>query len=105
MKLAITVTVKAIDTHRWVCRIQPFQFTGPPPLLVCRLRRPVWGLDAELLCVLRVQSLPAAEPHRVGTDRASDRGSAEKAIEHIEADVPPGSTHRDVALVDVGPQR
>jgi hypothetical protein len=26
-KLAMTVTVKAIDSQRWVCRIQVFQFT------------------------------------------------------------------------------
>src|SRR5437870_2382928 len=62
------------------------------------------GSDAELLCVLRVQSLPAAELHRVGTDDAADGRSAEKVIQNVEADVPPGGTHRDEAAIDVGPQ-
>src|SRR5262249_30254230 len=39
--------------------------------------------------------LPAAELHRLGTNDAADGGSAEKVIQHIEANVPPGSTHRD----------
>src|SRR4026207_2371708 len=30
MKLAMTVTVKAMDTQRWVCRIHVFQFIFPP---------------------------------------------------------------------------
>src|SRR5205809_3169405 len=59
---------------------------------------------AELLCILRVQSLPA-EFHRLGTNDAAEGGSAEKVIQHIEANVPPGSTHRDEAAIDVGPQR
>src|SRR5947199_5784340 len=63
------------------------------------------GLNAELLCVLRVQSLPAAELHRLGTNDAADGGSAEQVIQNIEANVPPGSTHRDEAAIDVGPQR
>src|SRR6266850_6944718 len=66
--------------------------------------RPTGGLDAELLCVLGVQSLPATELHRVGTNDAADGGSAEKVIQNIEANVPPGSTHRDEAAIDVGPQ-
>src|SRR6266545_7238966 len=63
------------------------------------------GLNAELLGVLRVQSLPAAELHRLGTNDAADGGSAEQVIQNIEANVPPGSTHRDEAAIDVGPQR
>src|ERR1043166_2753600 len=63
------------------------------------------GLNAELLCVLRVQSLPASELHRLGANDAAERGSAEQMIENIEADVPPGCTHRDEAAIDVGPQR
>src|SRR5438876_10604242 len=59
---------------------------------------------AELLCILRVPSLPAAELHRVGTDDAADGRSAEKVIQNVEADVPPGGTHRDEAAIDVGPQ-
>src|SRR5439155_3984421 len=63
------------------------------------------GLNAELLCVLRVQSLPSAELHRLGTNDAADGGSAEQVIQNIEANVPPGSTHRDEAAIDIGPQR
>src|SRR4029077_6057373 len=64
-----------------------------------------WFHLPELLGVLRVQSLPAAELHRVGTNHAADGGSAEQPIQHIEADVPPRRTHRDEAASDVGPQR
>src|SRR6266478_4216334 len=59
----------------------------------------------ELLCVLRAQPLPTTELHRFGTNDAADGGSAEQVIQNIEADVPPGSTHRDEAAIDVGPQR
>src|SRR6266576_400179 len=62
-------------------------------------------LKVELLCILRAQSLPVAELHRVGTNHAAQRGSAEQVVQHIEANMPPGSTHRDVAAIDVGPQR
>src|SRR2546430_9903873 len=62
------------------------------------------GLNAELLCVLRAQSLPA-ELHGLGTNDAAEGRSAEQVIEHIEANLPPGGTHRDVAAIDVGPQR
>jgi hypothetical protein len=71
---------------------------------VSRRRRPVGRFDAELLGVLRVQSLPA-ELHRLGADNASDGSSAEKVIQNIETNVPPGSTHCDEAASDVGPQR
>src|SRR6266699_3622012 len=67
--------------------------------------RPVGRCNAELLCVLGVQPLPAAELHRVGTNHAADGSSAEKVIQNIETNVPPGSTHRDEAAIDVGPQR
>src|SRR5256885_1349479 len=62
------------------------------------------AFNAELLCILRAQSLPVAELHRVGTNHAAEGGSAEQVIQHIEANVPPGSTHRDVAAIDVDPQ-
>src|SRR5204863_8753348 len=62
------------------------------------------GLKAELLCVLGVQSRPA-ELHRLGTNDAADGSSTEKLIQNIETNVPPGSTHGDVAAIDVGPQR
>src|SRR2546425_10967724 len=67
--------------------------------------RAAGGLDAELLCVLGVQSLPAAELHRLATNDAADGSSAEKLIQNIETNVPPGSAHRDEAAVDVVPQR
>src|SRR2546428_8106989 len=60
---------------------------------------------AELLCILRVQSLPASEVHRLGTNDAAEGGPPEQVIQNIEAKVPPGSTHRDEAAIDVGPQR
>src|SRR5437588_12756003 len=62
------------------------------------------GLKAELLCVLGVQSRPA-ELHRLGTDDAADGSATEKLIQNIETNVPPGSTHGDVAAIDVGPPR
>jgi hypothetical protein len=61
------------------------------------------GLHAELLCVLRVQPLPA-ELHRLTTNNAADGSSVQKAIQNIETNVPPGSTHGDEAAIDVVPQ-
>src|SRR5882672_6390566 len=59
----------------------------------------------ELLCVFGVQSLPAAELHRIASNDASDRSSAEKVVQNIDTNVPPGSTHCDEAAIDVVPQR
>src|SRR2546430_797141 len=73
--------------------------------LLSRLRRPVGRFNTELPGVLRVQPLPAAELHRVATNDAADGSSAEKVIQNIETNVPPGSTHRDEAAIDVVPQR
>src|SRR5207302_10261932 len=61
--------------------------------VLSRLRRPVGRFNTELLGVLRVQPLPAAELHRLATSDAADGSSAEKAIQNIETNVPPGSTH------------
>src|SRR5262245_5524975 len=61
--------------------------------------------DAELLGVLRVQSLPAAELHGLEADDAAYGRSAEQVIQHVQADVPSGRAHRNVAAIDVGPQR
>ena len=72
--------------------------------LLSRLRRPVGRFNAELPGVLGVQSLPA-ELHGLGADDAADGSSAEKAIQNIETNVPPGSAHGDEAAIDVGPQR
>src|SRR5262245_6929923 len=65
---------------------------------------PAGGLNAELLCVLGVQSLPAAELHRLTANDAADGSSAEKAPQNIETNVPPGGAHRDEAAIDVVPQ-
>src|SRR6266511_2594792 len=42
------------------------------------------GLNAELLCVLGVQSLPAAELHGLGADDASNGLTGEKPIRSEE---------------------
>ena len=69
MKLAMTVTVKTIDTQRWTCRIELFQFTGPPLVGRC---------TPNCFAVLGVQALPAAELHGVARDDAADRGAGSK---------------------------
>src|SRR5579872_856900 len=74
-------------------------------LLLCRLRRPVRRFNIELLGVLCIQLLPAAELYGLGANHASNGSSAEKAIQNIETNVPSGSTHGDEAVTDVGPQR
>src|SRR5881409_3826390 len=70
-----------------------------------RARGPTGGLNAELLCVLGVQSLPAAELHGLGADDASNGPTGEKPLQHIEADVPARSAHRYESTVDVVPKR
>src|SRR3954471_9928522 len=113
----MTVTVKAMDTQRWNCRIQIFQFNGSSfddepeadrawhsdSRVLSRLRRPVGRLNAELSGVLGVQSLPATELHRVGADNAPNGIPGELPLEHIEADMPARSAHRDESAVDVVP--
>src|SRR5262249_31506083 len=74
------------------------QSPEPLPASLGRLR-------AELLGVLGVQPLPALELQGVGADDAADGSSAEKAIEHIETNVPSGRTHGDEAAIDAAPQR
>ncbi len=54
---------------------------------------PARNFHTELLGVLHVQPLPAAELHGLGADNAADGSSAENAIQNIETNVPPGSTH------------
>src|SRR5271169_5908678 len=70
-----------------------------------RFGRQVGPFNTELLGVLRVQPLPAAGLHRLTTSEAADGRSAEKVIQNIETNVPPGSTHCDEAAIDVVPQR
>src|SRR5260370_26596048 len=65
---------------------------------------PARNFDTELLGVLRVEPGPT-ELHRLATNDAADGSSAEKVIQNIETNVPPGSTHRDEAAIDVVPQR
>ena len=72
---------------------------------LCSVGLPTWGLNTELPGVLAVQSLPTFELHGVRADNASDGLTGEMPIQNIEADVPSGCTHCDVAAIDVGPQR
>src|SRR5215467_15496469 len=67
--------------------------------------RPTGGLNAELLCILGVQSLPAAELHGLGADDASNRLTREEPLEDVEADVPARGAPRDEAAIDVVPER
>ena len=60
---------------------------------VSLLRRPVRRFNTELPGVLRVQPLPAGELHRRTSNYAADGSSAQKPIQNIETNVPPGSTH------------
>src|SRR5438552_10823330 len=108
--LTMTATVKAMDSQRWVCRTHLFQFNDIVAILLdsrllSRLRRPVGRFNTELLGVLRVQPLPAAELHRLTTNNAADGSSAEKAIQNIETNVPARGAPRDEAAIDVVPQR
>src|SRR3984893_17446314 len=66
--------------------------------------RPTGGLNAELLYVLGVQSLPAAELHGLGADDASNRLTREEPLKDVEADVPARGAPRDEAAIDVVPQ-
>src|SRR5580704_15280582 len=72
--------------------------------ILSRFRRPSGRFNTELLGVLRVQPLPI-ELHRIATNDAAEGSSAEKMIQNIETNVPPGSTHGDEAAIDVVPQR
>src|SRR5579864_7692742 len=53
----------------------------------------------------RRQPLPTGEVHGLRAGDASDGSSAQKVVENIETNVPPGSAHCDEAVTDVGPQR
>jgi len=53
---------------------------------------PARNFDTELLGVLRVEPRPT-ELHRLASNDAADGSSAEKVIQNIETNVPPGSTH------------
>jgi hypothetical protein len=62
-------------------------------------------LDTELLGVLGVQALPAAELDRIRADDAPERRASDEVIEHVQADVPAGGTPRDVTVIDVVKER
>ena len=53
---------------------------------------PARNFDTELLGVLRIEQRPT-ELHRLASNDAADGSSAEKVIQNIETNVPPGSTH------------
>src|SRR5947209_7744837 len=78
---------------------------SPRFTILCRLRWPVGCFNTELLGIFGVQSLPAGELHRITTGDAANGSSAEKVIQDIESNVPPGSTHGDEAAIDLGPER
>src|SRR5713226_4416447 len=84
---------------------EPMRASSIDSRFLSRLRRPVGRFNAELLCVLGVQSLPAAELHGLGADDSSNGLTGEKPIQHIEADVPARSAHRYESTVDVVPKR
>ena len=63
-RLTMPATVKRIDSQRWVCRTHLFQFKS-------RLLSPVGHFNAELRCVLGVQSLPAVELPCLNTNNAA----------------------------------
>src|SRR5215472_8061237 len=90
---------------RRIERVMPGFMIHLDSRLLSRLRRPIGTFNTELLGVLRVQPLPVSELHRLRADHAAERRSAEKVIQDIETNMPPGSTHGDEAVADVGPQR
>src|SRR5947209_13870713 len=60
--------------------------------------------SVELLCVLVLQSLPAAELHGFRTGEAAEGSSAEQVIQNVERNVPARGAPRDKAAIDVVPQ-
>ena len=53
---------------------------------------PARNFDTELLGVLQIEPMPT-ELHRLASNDAAEGSSAEKVIQNIETNVPPGSTH------------
>src|ERR1700752_1002193 len=68
--------------------------------VLSRLARLSVSINAELFCVLCVQTLPAAELHGLGADDASDRLAREESLEDVEADMPARGAPRDEAAID-----
>ncbi|MFZ0504214.1 MAG: hypothetical protein WAM44_10915, partial [Chthoniobacterales bacterium] len=75
--------------ERPICQLRFHKVSFRPSTLLS-VRRPTRRFNAELLCVLRVQPLPALELHRIATRDAADGSSAEKPIQNIETNMPPG---------------
>ena len=101
--LKIMWTQRTIDRWAALLIMELLFVTGSFPWVSYRL--PLGRFNAELLGVLGIQPLPTAELHRLATSDAADGTSAEQPIQDIESNVPPGSTHRDEAAIDLGPQR
>src|SRR5262245_52647966 len=102
--MVFALGVVATATKAGFCRVNSMEFVSHASTLR-GVGRPTWGLDAELLCVLGVQSLPAAELHRVAGNDASNRLAGEVPLEDVEADVPARGAPRDEAAIDVVPER
>src|SRR6516164_109579 len=98
MVLALRVVLAA--TRAGFCRVDSLDSR-----LLSDLRRPVGRFNTELLGVLGVQSLPAAELHGLGADDASNRLTREEPLKDVEADVPARGAPRDEAAIDVVPER
>jgi hypothetical protein len=59
--------------------------------------------STKLLCVLGVQSLPAAEFHGLGAGHAADGISTEKMVQNIETNVPARGAPGDETAIDAVP--
>src|SRR2546427_734617 len=67
-------------------RTHLLQFNGTPrSRVLSRLRRPVGRFNTELLGVLGVQSLPAAELHGLGADDASNGAHSRRCAGSVSA--------------------
>src|SRR5512140_3205672 len=64
-----------------------------------------FDLQAELFCVLGVETLPSFKLHGLGAGGGADGGAGEKVVQDVETDVPSGCTHRDETAIDAGPER
>src|SRR5437660_10015017 len=102
MVVALGVVLAA--TRAGLCRVDSMDFSSQCSTLL-GVGLPTGGLNAELLCVLGVQSLPAAELHGLGAGDASNRLTREEPLKDVEADVPARGAPRDEAASDVVPGR
>ena len=73
--------------------------------LLSRLRRPLGCFQTELLRVLRVQPLPAAEHLVLGAHHRPNRLTREEPLKDIEADVRGRGAPRDEAAINLALQR